>query len=445
MQYRVKVIGTGYGRPDTALLRNQLAGSTSIVARTFRHPGLEEAVREAAPPEAPVLSCDDLYDAAESFDELYPRIAARVMDLASQGPVAYLVPGSPLVAEQSVRILQKDLQAQSISIIEAPSIIDGALSRLQWDFSVPITIADASELGSRLYRISGNVLALQAFDPAICRDLAIEALELGANVILMKHIGLEDEKVQPITEASLDLMADADHLTTIAISGLTAPLASFDDLVGTVKTLRTRCPWDARQTHESLAPHIIEEAYELVDAIEELDGSVKAEQHLAEELGDVLLGVLMNAVIASETGSFGLEQVIETLSAKLIRRHPHVFGDVQVSGANEVVANWEAIKKAENQFGSVTDGIAKSLPATTRLKKLIRKARSVNLDLDPFVAKIAATDEFSALAVKLILAGQDIDARLRDIARQLEQDVKLQESQHGDALSDSFTTERSND
>lgn len=136
------------------------------------------------------------------------------------------------------------------------------------------------------------------------------------------------------------------------------------------------CPWDRKQTHESLAKYTVEEAYEVVDAIRH-----HGPAELAEELGDLLLQVFLQSEIATDTGHFDLNDVFERISAKLIHRHPHVFGDVVVSGAEDVEVNWEALKTAEKgERASVLDGIPKSLPALAMAAEMQKRLRKVGFE-----------------------------------------------------------------
>ena len=148
-------------------------------------------------------------------------------------------------------------------------------------------------------------------------------------------------------------------------------------LIAVVHRLRVPggCPWDREQTHASLRSTLLEEAYEVLEAIDQ--GSMPA---LREELGDVLLQVLMQAEIGQESGEFSLGDVADGVREKLIRRHPHVFGDVQVSGADEVVRNWEALKAAEYGRESALDGVQRSLPALQWAWSLQRRAANVGFD-----------------------------------------------------------------
>ena len=157
--------------------------------------------------------------------------------------------------------------------------------------------------------------------------------------------------------------------------------SAIRDLLQVMATLRSPqgCPWDREQNHHTLRRHAIEEVYELIDAIEAGD-----DQEMAEELGDLLLQVVFHCQLAGERGAFDFEQVTRLIVEKLIRRHPHVFGDTQVRNVEEVWANWEKIKKAEkhgtrHERVSVLDGIPRHLPALARAEKLVKKARKAKL------------------------------------------------------------------
>lgn len=156
---------------------------------------------------------------------------------------------------------------------------------------------------------------------------------------------------------------------------------AFDKLVEIIETLRAPggCPWDRKQTHSSLKPYVIEEAYEVVDAIEQESGA-----KLADELGDLILQVVLHAQIGKEEGSFDIETVLNCINEKMVRRHPHVFSDATVSGTEEVLQNWEEIKKQENKDqpkdASVMDQVPLSLPALYRASKMQKKAARLGFD-----------------------------------------------------------------
>ncbi|HEY0798083.1 MAG TPA: nucleoside triphosphate pyrophosphohydrolase [Candidatus Baltobacteraceae bacterium] len=171
---------------------------------------------------------------------------------------------------------------------------------------------------------------------------------------------------------------------------------SWDDLVEVMARLRRSCPWDREQTHETLIPYLIEETFEVVDAIEE-----RSDGNLCEELGDLLLQIVFHAQLATERGKFSIADVIDSLANKMIRRHPHVFGDQAVASVDEVWANWEQLKAQEptgRARASRLDGIPKGLGSLQRAQKMQEKAARVGFDW-PEIAGVQAklAEEFAEL------------------------------------------------
>jgi XTP/dITP diphosphohydrolase len=217
--------------------------------------------------------------------------------------------------------------------------------------------------------------------------------------------------------ALADLVAaDADaELETVA-GAWDPPGARLLDVVAVMDRLRSPggCPWDAEQTHQSLAPYLLEESYELIEAIE-LDDLA----HLREELGDVLLQVAFHSRLAEERSGaerFSVDDVAGDLVAKLIRRHPHVFAGREVASAAELAANWEAIKAAEKRRESVTDGVPLGQPALALAAKLQRRAQKAGLEVTPPTGDDLGTRLF-ALVGEAVAAGEDPEAALRATAR----------------------------
>lgn len=192
------------------------------------------------------------------------------------------------------------------------------------------------------------------------------------------------------------------------------------DLVATMDRLRRECPWDQQQTHESLVRYLIEETYETVDAIESGDRS-----HLREELGDLLLQVVFHARVAEEDPAepFDVDDVAAGIVDKLVRRHPHVFADVEVGGASDVQANWEAIKAEEKSRRSPVDGIPLGLPALALADKVIARSRSGEAaDAPPELGQPTYTaetlgDALFALVAAARAAGIDPEQALRSRVR----------------------------
>ncbi|MBI5800009.1 MAG: MazG family protein [Verrucomicrobia bacterium] len=201
---------------------------------------------------------------------------------------------------------------------------------------------------------------------------------------------------------------------------------ALTDLLAVMARLRSPegCPWDREQDHMTLRTHAVEEVYELMDAIEAGD-----DHEMAEELGDLLLQVVFHCQLAHERGAFDFEAVARRITDKLIRRHPHVFGDVKVKDVDEVWANWETIKRAEKHGTkharpSALDGIPKHLPALARAEKLVKKARKASL-LDPIPAPLKITRKQVALA--LFVAAQYAQTKGWSAEELLRTEVKRQE------------------
>jgi XTP/dITP diphosphohydrolase len=203
----------------------------------------------------------------------------------------------------------------------------------------------------------------------------------------------------------------------------------LEELIAVLERLRAPggCAWDREQTHESLVQYLIEESYELVDAIETGDDT-----ELIEELGDVLYQVLFHSDIAAEEGRFTLEDVAAHMTAKMVSRHPHVFGDVVADTADAVIANWEVLKTAEKPHRtSVLDGIPDRMPSLLLAPKLVGRAERVGLS--PAATEIPATeselgDELLAMVVAARAAGFDPERALRGALRGLKQDVVAAEA-----------------
>jgi tetrapyrrole methylase family protein/MazG family protein len=227
----------------------------------------------------------------------------------------------------------------------------------------------------------------------------------GRRAVILHHLGLPGEKVVDVAWADLDRSLEPDHLTSVWVPCLAVPVgAELMRLEELVRTLRMRCPWDRRQTHGSLARHLLEEAYETIDAIEavaatEPDAPAPAVAHLEEELGDLLFQVYFHALLATEEGRFTLADVARTVHDKLVRRHPHVFGDAVAETPEDVAARWEVLKKQEKGRVSVTEGIPESLPALALAAKLQRKAAALGLDTGSLAAR---RDELTAALVALV-------------------------------------------
>lgn len=377
------VIGLGPGDlarlpgPHRAILEDP---GTTIVVRTMHHPAAAELARLRA-----VESCDDLYQSLHRFEDVYDAIVGRILERARHGATVYAVPGSPLVGEFAVRRLLE--RVPRVEVIGSESFVDAVLRRVGYDpFERGLRILNGHELPFPLV-VDGPAIVGHLDAPVVLADVAASLARVlpdGAEVTLLANLGCADESIVtgPIDDVDATL---AGFRTSMFIDVEPA------GLVGAVQVnrrLREECPWDRRQTHAGLVSHLIEECHELADALAALpeDGEPDyvAYDAVEEELGDVMLQVLFHAAIASERGVFDIDDVATRLRQKLVRRHPHVFGDIEVSGADEVVSNWERIKADEKQgeAASLMDGVSPGMSALERAAKLQRRAAQVGFDWD---------------------------------------------------------------
>ncbi len=384
---RVIVVGLGPAGPDlvTAAARDAIAGVPGArrFVRTRRHP----SAGADGPVGPDATSFDAVYDEAATLEEVYATIAARLHDAAldgTGGAVLYAVPGSPLVAERTVDLLRADVEL-AVTIVPGLSFLDLAWARLGVDpLAEGVKLVDGHRFAVEAAGQPGPLLVAQCDAPQVLSDikLSLSSFDGAPVVTVLQRLGLPDESVTRIAWEDLDRQRALapDHLTTLWIPHLAAPVAAelvrFDELI---RLLREQCPWDRAQTHASLAPHLLEEAYEAVEAIASSDPDP---EHIEEELGDVLLQVVLHATIAAEEGWFTLADVARTIHDKMVARHPHVFGDVTAETPDAVQASWDQLKAAERagHLDSVLDGVAGHLPSLLHAAAVQQRAAAIGFD-----------------------------------------------------------------
>ena len=363
----IHVVGLGPD-DDRFLTADAVDHLTRLPARlrTRRHP--------AAANFAHLESYDQWYDDAEDFESLYRDIVADVIGWhdAVGVDVTYGVPGSPMVAEHTVELLLAS--GAPVKIHPAVSVIDVVISALGVDpMAQRVHILDALDMPT--LQGPGPWLILQVYSPEIAA-LVADALPPDAQVTVCWHAGGSDESITTIDVSCLSHLESADHLTSLWVSAASQRGAA--DLIDLMHQLRRECPWDQDQTHQSLERHLIEEAYEVIDALSHYDDvSGEGSEHLEEELGDLLFQILFHAELGSEVDAFSMSSIMARIYDKLVSRHPHVFGEVSMQTADDVARQWEDIKKVEKQRESVTDGIAMGLPGFSLWSKMARKRRVV--------------------------------------------------------------------
>ena len=443
-QRGIVVVGLGPGAWDdlTLAARDTLDSAPHILCRTLRHPTVDTLHERR--PDLALASFDALYDSAVSFADLYPAMAQRLLTLADELPageeLVYAVPGHPLIGEESVRRLRQDAAARDVAV----RIVAGL------SFLEPVCAAlDLNPLERDLQLVDATLLtqtptealmgALLPTKPALIaqvynRRLAgAVKLALGElypddwQVTLVRWAGMPaQEEITRLPLYQLDRDERADHLTTLYVPPLD-PLAAVrvpEGLRYVTQRLRAPdgCPWDREQTHQSLRRYVLEEAYEVAEVLDEWDDSPEVAEHLAEELGDLLLQVYLQAEIANQEDLFAIGDVYQSVAEKLIRRHPHVFGDAQAHDAEHVMRNWEAIKRAERAGKQgVTDeapplesalrGIPKSAPALYQAYELSRKAAKVGFDWPDDAGSLAKVAEEARELAEIPADAADGDTR----------------------------------
>lgn len=420
---------------------DRLLTAERVIVRTEHHPAATElaALR-------PVEFCDDLYESSATLEETYEAIVDRV---ATAAPVTYAVPGSPLVGEATVRLLRE--RGLELEVVLAPSFLDLAAERVGLDpLYRGLQVLDAHQLPGTLDLGLPTVVAqIDSHGTLSAVKTALDKiLEADFQLIVLTDLGAESEKVEAVALGELGLVTPGSRVTLVLPDG--APVG-WPGLVDVTRRLRAECPWDARQTHHSLVRHLVEESHELVEAISRLSaeapsGPIDAPAYVEveEELGDMLLQVVFHSNLAAEAGAFDIDEVAETLRRKLVRRHPHVFGDVSVADAGEVEVNWERLKQAEKERSSLMDDVPASLPALARAAKLQRRAASVGFDwqqAEPVLGKLREeVEELERAAGGVELAHElgDVLFTVVNLARHLNLDPETALRQAADRFADRF-------
>ena len=384
----ISIVGLGPGSPEllTRQAWNALSQAKEIYVRTARHPTLE-----GLPAWVRINSFDYIYDQAESFPAVYSQIADEILRLGASTDVIYAVPGHPLMGEASVADIlgRAGSAAIPVKVIAGLSFVEPILMALNIDALDGLQIADALEIAVAHHPPldpDRPALLAQVYNRSVAGDVKLTLLNQYPpehNVTLLHAVGTEFEQGGQLPLAEIDRRDDLAHLTALYIPPL-PKTSGFEAFEETIAHLRAPdgCPWDREQSHQSLRRHLLEETYEVLEALDADDTEA-----LREELGDLLLQVVLHAQIAVDSEEFRMPDVIADIDAKIKRRHPHVFGDVKVNGVQDVMHNWQAIKQAEKEENgkakpdaSALDGIPRGLPALASAGSLAEKAARLTFD-----------------------------------------------------------------
>lgn len=378
----ITIVGLGPG--DASLLtveaREVLANAQEVYLRTTRHPTVA-----SLPPHLTRHSFDHLYEAEDEFSAVYHEIARQIVELGQrQEGVIYAVPGHPLVGEESVRCILALAEDKGLEVrmVTGLSFIEVALEALRIDPLDGLQIVDASALAERLHpNLDPDLPALigQLYSRRVAAEVKLTLMNLypaDHPVTILRQLGTPEGKTETSPLRELDHLKEIDHLTSLYLPPLPNPssLSTFQDIVARLRA-PGGCPWDREQDHQTLRRHLLEETYEVLQALDEEDDVA-----LREELGDLLLQIILHSQIATESGEFTLAQVLETIIAKIVRRHPHVFAGLEVADADEVLRNWQAIKRAEKpEEDKPFGGMPLSMPALTLAQRAQERAKREGL------------------------------------------------------------------
>lgn len=404
------ILITGLGPGDLArvpgpVLDILLDPDRTLVIRTINHPAAAELAEKRD-----VTFCDDIYMAGLTFEDVYSAIADRVLAAATEGPVVYAVPGGPTVGEFAVRQIVD--RGEDVEVLNAETFVDAILGEVGYDpFDRGLQILNGHELPFPLI-VDKPTIVGHLDRPEVLADVAANLSRVlpDDNVVqLFAGLGASDAVSWSGPIEDID-PALAGFRTSLWIDTTAGGLAGA---IRVMERLRRECPWDREQTHASLTKHLIEEAYELIEAVAGLDdGDMVGMARVEEEVGDVLLQVLFQSAIGAETGGFDIDDVAEVLRQKLVRRHPHVFGDVEVADASEVKTNWDRIKQEEKGGGikDALDGVPPGMPALHRAAKVQNRVSKSGSDV--------AVRELGQVARELATLDSSTDADRQDIVGQ---------------------------
>lgn len=379
----IHIAGLGPGNPDqlTKETIDLLGSGRPVYLRTAIHP----TVAWLNTRQIQYTAFDDLYDTLPTFEAVYGAIVSALVAAGTED-IVYAVPGNPLCGESTVMMLLKECQKVGVEtcLYSGVSFIDACMAAVAHDPVAGLAILDAYAVvaGTQKPGPSSAALITQVHSPHMASETKLALMDIYADhveVALIQSAGTPDEVTRWLPLYQMD-REFVDHLTTLYIPAQPKSLRDYTKLLSIMERLRAPggCPWDREQTHESLKQYLLEETYEVIDAIEADDLD-----NLIEELGDLLLQIVFHAQLGKEEGLFTMNDIIEGINEKMVRRHVHIFGDAQAETGEDVEKIWAAVKQREKGYDSLSEemsGIPMAFPALLRAYKIQSKAGKVGFD-----------------------------------------------------------------
>ena len=402
---KITVVGLGAGDLDQLPhgIYRTIRGASYLYLRTKEHPVVAQLAEEGISGE----SFDAVYERHPEFADVYNEIVETLFARARElGEIVYAVPGHPLVAERTVQLLleQGEKRGTQIVIGGGQSFLDPLFARLKIDPIEGFTLLDGTSLEAKQVSPGVHTIIAQVYDAFVASDVKLALMEVLPDeyeVTVATAVGVAgQERVDTVPLYELDRLDHFGNLTLVYVppaSDERIYYRQFSYLKEIVAVLRSPegCPWDREQTHQSIRKNLIEETYEVLEAIDDDDPDA-----MCEELGDLLMQVMLHAQMAAEDGYFTVDDVVAGLNEKLIRRHPHVFGEKHAKDAGEALANWQEIKAREKAAKgidvasqSTLAGIPRDLPALMYAYKLQKKAARTGFDWSDIADVYAKVEE----------------------------------------------------
>ena len=414
------IIIVGLGPGDVNLMTRQawqvLEQAGEVYLRTGKHPAAQHL-----PDSVQVHTFDYLYEQSESFEQVYETIIAQIMELGDrpQG-IIYAVPGHPFVAEATGPEIARRARQEGIPlrVVEGLSFLEPTLTALGLDPFPQTSLVDALELTQAHvppFPTSAPALIAQLYSREVAADVKLTLMSFYPDehpVRLVHSAGTPDEQVEELALYEIDRSPHTGLLTCLYLPALPEE-TSFEFFLEVIAHLRAPdgCPWDRQQTHQTLRADLLEETYEALDALDTNDPDA-----IQEEFGDLLLQIVLQAQIASDEGEFTMADVLQGISSKIVRRHPHVFGEERVADAQGVLKNWERLKAEEraeknNSEAGLLSGISLALPALTQAEQYQKRAARVGFDWPEVQGVLDKVDE----EIQEVLAAQDLEEKAAEI------------------------------